>query len=279
MSARSSRTIDARDAILGAVLLLASLVLMVARFNGGLDALRQGGVYLLSTLEQPLSTVRVYRQALRTNQFLQRQNVLLQDELSRLRSAEQQNQILRELLAFKGESRFDLIPARVVAKEMHEFNDFFTLNRGAAQGVAEGMPVVHPEGLVGHVTLVNGNYAQVMPYSHVLFRASVRVQSSRASGIVRGDPAESQYLRLEFIPRTIPIQVGQLIETSGNSLQYPPGIPVGTVHSILESDNDDTWLVLVKPHVQVNTLSEAFVIPFQPDPELQRLRQMRQGEP
>lgn len=279
MSARHSRTIDARDAIIGAVLLFVSFVLMVARFSGGLDTLRQGGMYLLSTLEQPLSTIRVYRQALRTNQYLQRQNVLLQDELSRLRSAEQQNQILRELLEFKGESAFDLIPARVVAKELHNINDFITLNIGAADGVREGMPVVHPNGLIGHVTLVNDSYAQVMPYSHALFRASVRVKSSRANGIVRLEPSYSNLLRLEFIPRTIPIQVGQLVETSGNSLQYPLGIPIGTIHSILESDNADTWIVLVQPHVNLNTLAEAFVIPYQADPGLDSLRQNRSRVP
>ena len=279
MSARQSRTIDARDAIIGAVLLFVSFVLMVLRFSGGLDVLRQGGVYVLSTLEQPLSTIRVYRQALRTNQYLQRQNVLLQDELSRLRSAEQQNQILRDLLEFKGENPFDLIPARVVAKELHSINDFFTLNIGAAQGIREGMPVVHPDGLIGHVTLVNDSYAQVMPFSHVLFRASVRVKSSRATGILRQEPSDSNFLRLEFVPRTIPIQVGQLVETSGNSLQYPLGIPIGTIHSILESDNVDTWIVLVEPRVNLNTLAEAFVIPFQADPGLDSLRTYRSNVP
>lgn len=274
MSARRARTIDARDAILGAVLLLVSLVLMILRFNGGIDSLRQGGLFLLSTVEQPLSTVRVYRQAVRTNEFLQRQNVLLQDELSRLRSAEEQNRILRDLLDFRGESSFDLVPVRVVAKELHEINNFLSLNRGSRVGVFESMPVVHPDGLIGHVTLVSPNYAQVMPYSHSLFRVSARVQASRASGIVSWDPSDPTALRMDFIPQTIAIEVGQVVETSGNSLQYPPGIPIGTVDSVRQSADYDTWEVRVTPYVNLNQLAEAFVVSYRPDPELDSLNRL-----
>ena len=45
---------DARDHILTAVLLLASVGLMVARQEGGLHRLRSASVVVISVLEQPL---------------------------------------------------------------------------------------------------------------------------------------------------------------------------------------------------------------------------------
>jgi len=96
MRFRLPRISDAKDYILTALILASAISIMIARHDGGLQNIRKVSYTILSYLEQPLSTIRVYRQALNTNTYLQRQNVLLQDELSRLRSAEEQNRILRE---------------------------------------------------------------------------------------------------------------------------------------------------------------------------------------
>ena len=78
----------AADYIVTALLLVSALVIAVNRHQGGINTLRQTSVAFISLLEEPLSNIRVYRQALSTNRYLQRQNILLQDELSRLRTIE-----------------------------------------------------------------------------------------------------------------------------------------------------------------------------------------------
>ncbi len=91
MRFRSLNLSDAKDYIVTALILLFAFAIMISRHQGGIDGLRKISVTAYSLLEEPLSNIRVYRQALNTNTYLQRQNILLQDELSRLRSIEQEN--------------------------------------------------------------------------------------------------------------------------------------------------------------------------------------------
>lgn len=277
MKSGQGRILEARVAILGALFLLISLVLMVQRYSGGLESIRQVSLVFISSLERPLSAIRVYRQTLVFNEQLSRQNVLLQDELSRLRSAEQENQILRALLDFKSQSPFELIPTRIIAKELNSLNNFLTIHAGRKDGVEKGMPVVHPDGLVGQVILTGEEFAQVMPYKNALFRVSGRIEESRAFGILKWASQDNEYLLMEFVPKTIPVRIGQNIVTSGSSMQYPAGIPIGSIVEIRESEVRDTWELLIQPHVQLNTISESFVLLFTREPEVTNLLEKQEA--
>ncbi len=268
MKSGQGRILEARVAILGALFLLISLLLMVNRYSGGLESVRQITMVFISSLERPLSAIRVYRQTITSNEILSRQNVLLQDELSKLRSAEQENQILRELLDFSTQSEYELTPARIIAKELNSLNNFITIQAGEADGVERGMPVVHPEGLVGQVILTGNHYSQVMPFKNALYRVSGRIEESRAFGILKWASEDNDLLLMEFVPKTIPVEVGQRVVTSGSSIQYPHGIPIGTIVEIRESEVRDTWELIVDPYVQLTRISESFVILFSPDPEI-----------
>jgi len=268
MKSGQGRILEARVAILGALFLLISLVLMVSRFTGGLESVRQVSLVFISSLERPLSAIRVYRQTLASNDLLRSQNVLLQDELSRLRSADQENQILRNLLNFERETEFELTPARIIAKELNSLNNYLTIQAGKIDGVQKGMPVVHPDGLIGQVILVSDHYAQVMPFKNALYRVSGRIEESRAFGILKWASQDNDLLLMEFVPKTIPVTVGQNVVTSGSSIQYPTGIPIGTIVEIMETEGRDTWELWIQPHVQLNTVAESFVILFSQEAEV-----------
>lgn len=268
MKSGQGRILEARVVILGALFLLISLVFMVSRFTGGLESVRQVSLVFISSLERPLSAIRVYRQTLASNDLLRRQNVLLQDELSRLRSADQENQILRNLLNFERETEFELTPARIIAKELNSLNNYLTIQAGKIDGVQKGMPVVHPDGLIGQVILVSDHYAQVMPFKNALYRVSGRIEESRAFGILKWASQDNDLLLMEFVPKTILVTVGQNVVTSGSSIQYPTGIPIGTIVEIMETEGRDTWELWIQPHVQLNTVAESFVILFSQEAEV-----------
>jgi rod shape-determining protein MreC len=262
---------DAKDYIIAAIILLIAAGLMVSRHDGGLQNARKLSVTVLSYLEQPLSNIRVYRQALTTNTYLQRQNILLQDELSRLRSAEQQNRILRELLNLREQSEHSLIPVRVVAKDLTMMNNSLTVNAGSDDGVKQGMPLMNSDGLIGQVIITARGHSQVLPYSNSLFRVSARVQGSRAYGIVTWTGRTDNELVLQYVPQTIPVEVGQLVETSGFSNLYPPGIPIGEVVRIEPGQGVETQTIYLRAYADLFTLSEAFVVTFEPDAAIDTL--------
>lgn len=267
---------NVKDYIITGILLLIAVSLMVNRYEGGLQNARKVSVTLLSYLEQPLSNIRIYRQALTNNTYLQRQNVLLQDELSRLRSAEQQNRVLRELLNLREDSSIPLVPVKIVAKDLTGISNSLTVNLGSNDGIKSGMPVINSDGLIGQVSIASRNYSQILPYSNSLFRVSARIQESRAYGIVSWIADSPRELIMQYVPQTISVEVGQLVETSGFSNQYPPGIPIGTITRIEAGQGVDTQTIYLEAHADLFTVAEAFIMEFEADSTINDLIEQQQ---
>lgn len=277
MQFRVFKVENATDYIVTALILVLALAIAINRHQDGLNTLRQISITVVSVLEEPLSNVRVYRQALRTNTYLQEQNILLQDELSRLRSIEQENNELRKLLNYQTNSEFDLQPVRFVTKSLNGINNTFTINAGSNQGVDVGMPVITSDGLVGKVIITAPEYAQVMPYFNSLFRVSARVQQTRSMGIVSWSGEDMSQLVMDFVPKTVPVDSGFVVETSGFGNEFPGGIPIGTVLSTKEEEGKDTQKIFLSPLTSLSEVAEGFVIKFQPDSTLDSLSTQTQA--
>jgi len=273
MRFRSLNLGDAKDYIVTAFILLFALTIMIGRHQGGIDSVRKISVTGLSLLEEPLSNIRVYRQALNTNTYLQRQNILLQDELSRLRSIEQENRELRQLLGYSNKSDFDLMPVSIVGKRLTGSNNVFTIDAGTSDGAEQGMPLVSSDGLIGKIVLSGSYYAQVMPFYNSLFRVSARVQENQANGIVSWSGERYGELVMDFVPKTIPVDSGFVIETSGSSNQFPGGIPIGRVIRTEPEPGRETQRIFLKPFVQLANVSQGFIIEFRPDTAIVNLQQ------
>lgn len=265
------RIADAKDHIITALLLITAIALMIGRYEGGLNNLRKVSITLFSYLEEPLSNVRVYRQALKTNQYLRKQNVLLQDELSRLRAAEQRNEELRRLLQFGRESDLSLYPVQIVGKELNQVTNSLTVDAGTEEGISRGMPMVSAEGLVGKVILTANGYSQIMPFFNTLFRVSAKLQNSNAYGIVSWNGKPTRELELNYIPQTVQVDTGEVVITSGYSNQFPPDIPIGKVIRTEPQQGKETQKVFVDPFVNLYEVAEGFIVKFKPDTTIQNL--------
>jgi len=265
------RIADAKDHIITAVLLITAIALMIGRYEGGLNNLRKVSITLFSYLEEPLSNVRVYRQALKTNQYLRKQNVLLQDELSRLRAAEQRNEELRRLLQFGRESDLSLYPVQIVGKELNQVTNSLTVDAGTEEGITRGMPMVSAEGLVGKVILTANGYSQIMPFFNTLFRVSAKLQNSNAYGIVSWNGKATRELELNYIPQTVQVDTGEVVITSGYSNQFPPDIPIGKVIRTEPQQGKETQKVFIDPFVNLYEVAEGFIVKFKPDTTIQNL--------
>lgn len=262
-----------KDHILTAIILVAAIALMIGRHQGGLNNLRKASVTIFSYLEEPLSSIRIYQQALKTNTYLRKQNVLLLDELSRLRAVDQENKRLRQLLEFSRESNLSLYPVQVVGKELNQISNSFTVDAGINQGIEEGMPIVSSEGLAGKVVLTNESYSQVMPLFNTLFRVSAKLQESNAYGIVSWNGKTIEELQLDYIPQTVSVDTGEVVVTSGYSNQFPPDIPIGKVIRTEPQKGKDTQNIFLEPLVDLHQMDAGFVVKFTPDTSIQNLQQ------
>ncbi|MEP1150123.1 MAG: rod shape-determining protein MreC [Balneola sp.] len=262
---------EAKDYILTAFLILLSVSIAVSRNQGGIHGLRQLSAVTVSVLQAPLANIRVYRQALKTNTYLQRQNILLQDELSQLRAIELENIELRQALAFRDSSQFNLIPALIIGKELTGINKSLTIKAGSNDGIKEGMPLVTSDGLLGKVLITDSKYSMILPYNNSLFRVSGMVQENQAPGIVSWNGESHSEMVIDFIPQTIPVQEGYTVVTSGFSNEFPAGIPIGSVIRTEIEEGKETQRIFLKPFASIEQVSQGFIINFSPDSSLLKL--------
>jgi rod shape-determining protein MreC len=253
------------------IVLLLALILAFTRSQDGLNSLRAVTVTAASILEEPVSNVRVYRNALKTNAYLQQQNILLQDELSKLRSIEKENQELKSLLRLEESYNYPLQITRVVTKQLNTLNNSLSVNVGSNEGIQRGMPLINSDGLIGKVILAAGNYSQVMPLSHPLFRVSAQIQGSKANGIITWDISSPSYLIMDFVPKTVPIDTGMVIQTSGLGNEFPAGIPIGQVVDFRSQEGTNTQQLKIEPFSKLNEVSEGFIVLFTSDTSLVQL--------
>lgn len=265
---------DARVHFLTALILIGAITMVVFRYEGGLDNVRRISLAAFSYLEQPLSQWRVYRKALQTNEELSRQNIQLLDEVSRLRSARYENEELRELLGYRDSSRYDLFPIVVIGKEITGLNNILTINAGSKADLDVGMPVVNSRGLIGRIILTGLSHSVVMPYIDIRSRISAKLQGLQTGGIVSWEGKRVDELIMSTIPRTVQVDPGMVVETSGFSNDLPANIPIGIVMRSVPDPGKDTQTLYLRPFVNLLDVSEGFVIRFRPDTAIVRLQEI-----
>ncbi len=177
-----------------------------------------------------------------------------------------ENQRLRELLRFRSELTYQVIPADLVAAEPNRRYFSVLINKGSQEGVKRNMPVVNMHGLVGKVVEVSPRSSVVQLMIDPSFRASALDQRSRVYGIIK--PGSGFTLRLDNVPLTEDVRVGDAVISSGLGGIFPPGIQIGVVTAV---ESEETYskedlsfgifkMIQVKPSVDFSRLEELFVL-------------------
>lgn len=189
----------------------------------------------------------IYQSFFQSKELLE-ENQRLKEKLSEqimvnisLNEVAKENKRMREIYNLDSAliDELELLGSRVTGQAPSSWEQRIMINQGSNQGVKERSPVVCFNGyLAGKIINTGVNSSQVMMANDPDFSVGGRVsrESSRASGVVRGQPGETGQLIMERISWDADIKKGDLIITSGISDQYPRGLPIGEVKEVF-SDN------------------------------------------
>lgn len=150
--------------------------------------------------------------------------------------------------------------ARVVNNSVGFQNNYITLERGSMQGVNKGQAVVSAGGIVGMVIDVSGNYAIVMSLLHHNSRPTVMLKNSRVSGTLIWDGKNPSLLQLTGIPKSTKLAKGDTLLTSNLSINFPPGLMVGTIDKVEAEKAGNNYILQVKPGANFFSLQFVDVI-------------------
>ena len=187
---------------------------------------------------------------------------------SRVAALEEENLQFREALVESGRLRriaemregfeVPMRPGQVVGQDVSPWFHSVLIDRGRAEGVHSGMPVVTDQGVVGLVTATAPNASRTLLVLDAQSAVDGIVQRSRARGIVRGQGTDR--LAFEFFVRGDDVQVGDVVITSGFGGVYPKGLRLGEV---VEVHNEPTRLLhqaVLRPSVDFGRLEPVFVM-------------------
>jgi rod shape-determining protein MreC len=194
----------------------------------------------------------------RDNTALRQRVAALEDENLQLREALVESGNLERLAAMRSGFEVDLMPARVIGRDVSPYFRSLLLDRGRASGVLSGMPVVSDRGLVGLVTATTPNAARTMLLVDRRAAVDAVVERSRALGIVRGTGGAS--LEFSFLTRGADVKPGDSLLTSGVGGVYPKGLRIGVIEEVNAQKGALVHTARVAPAVQYGQLETAFAL-------------------
>lgn len=156
---------------------------------------------------------------------------------------------------------YDGTGANVIARDYGNWNKIYTIDKGTSSNVQKSSVVLADGGLAGYVS--ESSYLTSKVVSIIDSRSAVSAQVVRTGdvGILKGDiELANDGLCVLEINGESEVMKGDQIITSYLSDIYPPGILIGTVEQVLESNNELVSYAYIRPVVDFDHLEQVLVI-------------------
>jgi rod shape-determining protein MreC len=199
---------------------------------------------------------------------IQQENESLRREMNRLLIFEQkyhlmleENNKFRSMLGYRQQSAIKLTAARVLRRSAANWWTTVIIDKGALDGIGTDSPVITEAGLVGKTGKVAERTAEVILLTDEECRVAARIEGTQAKGILSGERGGFETrpnLRLRFLDRTLKIEPGANIYSSGDGGVFPAGVALGKVKAF--ELKDISGEAVVDAAVNFGLLEDVFVV-------------------
>jgi rod shape-determining protein MreC len=192
------------------------------------------------------------------NRELEEKVASLEQEITRLKEVERENETMRSLLQFRERESWSGVAARVIGRDVRNWYQSVVIDKGGADGVKRDAAVVSPRGVIGKVIEVSPHASRVLLLIDGNSRVGGVLQTSRLGGIVQGVSAST--LVINYLPRRQEIAPGEMVVTSGLGQLYPPGLPIGLITRVYAEKFGLYQYADVEPAADFDRLEQVLVI-------------------
>ncbi|WP_017444570.1 rod shape-determining protein MreC [Gayadomonas joobiniege] len=185
------------------------------------------------------------------NQRLRESYLVLNERIQRMEFIQRENDRLRALLDSPLRQDFRKMVTEVMAVENNPTSHQLVLNRGIADGVFEGQPVLDENGIVGQITEVSRTTSRVLLITDHTHAIPVRIERNQVRSIAVGSGSLSR-LELAYVPHSTDIREGDILLSSGLGQRYPEGYPVAQVTSVISNEGQRFARIIARPFAQLD---------------------------
>ena len=214
-------------------------------------AVREAGSYFQSLhsaqLQEAVAREKLAQQSQRANQV---------EQLS------QENERLRKLLELRERITTPAQAAEVLYDAADPYTRKVVIDKGLAQGIEEGSPVIDESGVLGQVTRVHPLISEVTLITDRDQAIPVMNTRTGARSVAFGDPGASQAgaLELRFMAGNADVHEGDLLTTSGVDGISPAGLPVARVDKVERRADTGFARIYCLPQAQVGAARYVMVL-------------------
>ena len=165
--------------------------------------------------------------------------------------------LLQQLLDLRGSIKLSTVAAAVIAGGASPEFRTITIDKGTGDGIAPDMAVISPAGVVGRIVLPTPRAAKVQLLIDRDAAAGGLVERTRAQGVLVGTGTDR--VRLDHVPGTADIRIGDRVVTSGIEGIYPKGFAIGQIESFERRAGEFT-AVMIRPAVEFSNLEVVLVV-------------------
>ncbi len=291
------KRIRRRRAVLGALVGL-SLLLLTAYFGepvgGALHSLQRGVLTIFAPVQNGASrALKPARDlvgwfgdtfnAKSERDSLRKQVAQLRQQLVQADAAARTGTQLTGLAVRDRESgleRYQPVTARVIVRSPTIWYATLEVDKGSGDAVAVDQPVVDSDGLVGRVSQVTSNAAQVTLITdhttgvsaRVVYRNGQDASHGTSTGVMHPAVGAPDDLLLDYVDKGDQVMSHDYVVTAGtttgrlNSL-FPPNIPIGEVTQVDPGDATVGQNIHLRPFADVKRLEYVQVL-TRPNPDL-----------
>ncbi len=245
------------------IAVLASLVILF--FNWRMPHLIQPARDVLFAAYNPINALASYpvlskewlNQQTKSESQLRRENTALSAELlqakvrlQKLSELSAENTRLRGLLdtPLIIDGRMEI--AEVIGTDADPLRHIIVINRGQNRQLRVGQTVLDDQGIMGQIIDVYPHSSRVLLLSDQEHALSVRLERSGMRAIVSGT-GDLGRLKMEYVPTSANIKVGDKVFSSGLGEHIPAGYLVGTVSKVMRHTTGEFAQIDVAPAAQL----------------------------
>ena len=223
---------------------------------------QRGMNYIGLWISDKYDTLQEISTVLEENKDLQAKVDDLTEENNQLKQDSYELDRLRDLYELDEKyPGYNKVAARVVGTTSGNWYSTFTI-KGSNDGIEKDMNVIAGGGLVGIITEVGPNYAQIKTVIEDNSYVSGMLIDTGDTCIVKGDIElmDTGLIHLSGFANSVTVRNGDKIVTSNISDKYLPGILIGYTKDVTADANNLTQAGYLVPAVDFGHLQEVLII-------------------
>ena len=218
-----------KDVVVYIVLLIFSLALV---FNS--SYFHKSKIILFSNSIANYSTENFnyyneYFELKKINSNLLEENLILKNQLEKVNKPTSLDSLTNINFSYKN--------AKVISNNLSSFKNRLVINKGIKDGLKNEMGVINSDGIIGIINSTSKNYSSIMSILNIEIKINAKIKKTSHFGTLEWDGLSTKYLKLNDIPETANIKIGDSIVTGGMSLIFPEGIKIGVISKISSNEN------------------------------------------